>query len=96
MGPGEQSGDDVLAPAAPFVRAAAHRFRDAGFIEGDPNLIGSKLATPHLRPEYIATPGQGEYVPTLVVILTPAKRLGGCVLPYQGLGKVKRHSALPS
>jgi hypothetical protein len=88
---GEQGGNDVLAPAAPFVRATARPFRDAGFIEGDADLVGNKLATRHLRPEYAATPGHGEYGPLPVVILAPTERLGGCSLPDQALGKFKRH-----
>ena len=40
----------MLAPAVPFVRATARRFRDARFVEGDADLVRSELAGRRLRP----------------------------------------------
>jgi hypothetical protein len=45
VGVGEQGGDDVLAKAAPLIRATALGIDDSGGIEDYPNAVGSELAT---------------------------------------------------
>jgi hypothetical protein len=51
VGVGEQGGDDVLAKAAPLIRATTRSIDDSGRIADNPNTIRSKLAACHLGPK---------------------------------------------
>jgi hypothetical protein len=43
------SSDDVLAQAAPLIRATTGGIDDSGRIEDDPNAVGSELAATSAR-----------------------------------------------
>jgi hypothetical protein len=73
VGVGEQGGDDVLAKAAPLIRATACGIDDSGRIEDDPNAVGSKLAACHLSPKLLTSQDQGGYSTLPVVPLTSTK-----------------------
>jgi len=44
---GEKDCDDILAQAAPIIRATARGVDDARLIEDDANAVGSELAAGH-------------------------------------------------
>jgi hypothetical protein len=89
---GEQNGDDVLAPPAPFVRAAARRSSDIRRIKGDAHLVRREAAAFDLRPKLLAPPYQRGHTTPPVILPAPAQRFGGGVLLDQGFAKVEQLS----
>jgi hypothetical protein len=78
MDAGEQGGDDMLAQAAPVIRATARRgLDDAGLIEDNTNVVRSELTAGHLRPKLPTSPEQGGHRTLTVVLLASAERFGG-------------------
>jgi hypothetical protein len=50
---GEKDCDDILAQAAPIIRATARGVDDARLIEDDANALGNELAAGHLGQEHL-------------------------------------------
>jgi hypothetical protein len=73
VGVGEQGGDDVLAKAAPLIRATARGIDDSGRIEDYPNAVGSELATCHLGPKFLTSQDEGGHGTLPIVALTSTK-----------------------
>jgi hypothetical protein len=73
VGVGEQGGDDVLAKAAPLIRATICGIDDSGRIKDDPNAVGSELAACNLGPKLLTAQDQGGYCTLPIVPLTPTK-----------------------
>jgi hypothetical protein len=73
VGVGEQGGDDVLAKAAPLIRATTRGIDDSGRIEDHPNAVGSELATCHLGPKFLTSQDEGGHGTLPIVALTSTK-----------------------
>ena len=85
---GEQDGDDVLAPAAPVVRAGAVGIGEAVFVEGDLHPVGEVLASLYFGLDTVAPSGDGDDGSAPVIVLAAMEGLVAGVLPDGGFAQV--------